>query len=74
MAYVLYTAGLKHLEASKASILATLEPIVAILTGVIFLGDVLNTWQISGIVTVMCAAVIVGRNPRMKGQEALSRY
>ena len=74
MAYVLYTAGLKHLEASKASILATLEPIVAILTGVIFLGDVLNTWQISGIVTVMCAAVIVGRNPRVKGQEALSRY
>jgi len=60
-AYVLYTAGLKHLEASKASILATIEPIIAVLTGVLFLNDHLNAWQFLGIGLVLYSTMIVAK-------------
>lgn len=60
LAYLLYTSGLKNLEASTASILSTMEPIIAILSGVIFLGDVLNIWQIIGILLVITSAAIIG--------------
>src|SRR5699024_3034626 len=46
--YLLYASGLKYLEAGKASILATIEPIVAVLTGVLFLGEYLRAWQVLG--------------------------
>ena len=66
-AYVLYTAGLKYLEAGKASILATIEPIVAVLASVLFLGDQLGVTQILGIALVLYSAVlIVERRKRIK--------
>lgn len=58
-AFVLYTSGLKHLEASKASILATIEPLVAVVTGVLFLGEHLQGWQVLGIVLVLYSAILV---------------
>jgi len=58
-AFLLYTSGLKHLEASKASILATIEPIVAVLTGVIFLGEHLQGLQVLGIGLVLFSAILV---------------
>lgn len=58
-AFVLYTTGLKHLEASKASILATIEPIIAVLSGVLFLGEHLNGWQVLGIALVLYSAILV---------------
>ncbi|MDW0109764.1 DMT family transporter [Sporosarcina aquimarina] len=64
-AYVLYTSGLKYLEAGKASILATIEPIVAVLMGVLFLGDYLHGWQVLGIALVLYSAILVaGRRKR----------
>lgn len=59
LAFVLYTSGLKHLEASKASILATIEPIVAVVTGVLFLGEHLRGWQVLGIGLVLYSAILV---------------
>ncbi|MGE7907720.1 DMT family transporter [Peribacillus sp. NPDC094092] len=58
-AFVLYTSGLKYLEASKASILATIEPIVAVVTGVLFLGEHLRGWQVLGIALVLYSAILV---------------
>ncbi|WP_285769104.1 DMT family transporter [Peribacillus sp. SI8-4] len=68
-AFVLYTSGLKHLEASKASILATIEPIVAVVTGVLFLGEQLRGWQVLGIALVLYSAILVagGRSKIKKG-------
>ena len=69
-AYVLYTSGLKYLEAGKASILATIEPIVAVLVGVLFLGDQLLPLQILGITLVLYSAVlIVGKQVKSKNFE-----
>ncbi|ARF13956.1 DMT family transporter [Sporosarcina ureae] len=66
-AYVFYTTGLKYLEAGKASILATIEPIVAVLVGVLFLGDQLLPLQILGIALVLYSAVlIVGKQVKSK--------
>ncbi|QDI92446.1 EamA family transporter [Salicibibacter halophilus] len=62
LGYLLYTTGLKHIEASKASILATVEPIVAVITGVLFLGDYLLFWQVLGIVLVLYSAILVTQN------------
>lgn len=57
--FAFYTSGLKHLEASKASILATIEPIIAVLTGVLFLGEHLRGWQMLGIALVLYSAILV---------------
>lgn len=66
-AYVLYTSGLKYLEAGKASILATIEPIVAVLIGVLFLGDQLRPLQVMGIALVLYSAMlVVGRREGTK--------
>lgn len=67
--FVFYTSGLKHLEASKASILATIEPIIAVLTGVLFLGEHLQGWQVLGIALVMYSAILVSgeRSKTKKG-------
>lgn len=58
-AFVLYTSGLKHLEASKASILATIEPLIAVLSGVLFLGEHLRGLQVLGIGLVLYSAILV---------------
>ncbi|WP_246476529.1 DMT family transporter [Salicibibacter cibi] len=62
LGYLLYTTGLKHIEASNASILGTVEPIVAVITGVLFLGDYLMFWQVIGIALVLYSAILVTRN------------
>lgn len=64
--YVFYTTGLKHLEASKASILATIEPVVAVISSVLFLNDALNIWQLIGILAVLYSAVLVSKRGRIK--------
>jgi len=62
--YLLYATGLKYLEASKASILATIEPIVAVVTGVLFLGEYLQAWQVFGIALVLYSAALVAGKRR----------
>lgn len=75
-AYILYTSGLKHLEASKASILATIEPIVAVVSGVVFLGEKLQGWQVLGIAFVLYSAILVAeRRTKVKGKvESLTDF
>ncbi|MBO0959644.1 EamA family transporter [Neobacillus sp. MM2021_6] len=71
-AFLLYTSGLKHLEASKASILATMEPIIAVITGVLFLGEHLRGWQVLGIALVLYSAILVAGG-RLRVQKSEKR-
>ncbi|MFT9846976.1 DMT family transporter [Aneurinibacillus sp. REN35] len=68
LAYLLYTFGLSHVESSRASITATVEPIVATLTGTLFFGEILTFWQTIGILLVIVAVTLVQEskkeNPR----------
>lgn len=59
LAYFLYTLGLSQIESGRASIAATVEPLVATLLGVWFFGDVLNSFQIVGMLLILSAVVLV---------------
>ncbi|WP_096189459.1 DMT family transporter [Evansella halocellulosilytica] len=59
LAYLLYTKGLEHVESSKASIAATVEPVVASLIGVFIFHDVLTIWQFIGMLFVLSAVLLI---------------
>lgn len=51
--YLLYTKGLEHVEAGQASILATVEPVVASLVGIVVFAEPVTWEKIAGIVLVV---------------------
>jgi DME family drug/metabolite transporter len=55
----LYFAGLQYLDATRAVITASLEPVFAILFAAAFVGEALGPMQIIGIVLVLSATVMV---------------
>jgi drug/metabolite transporter (DMT)-like permease len=59
LAYLLYTTGLSMVESSRASITATLEPVVATVLGVWVFDDMLTFYQFIGIIFVLVAVVLV---------------
>ncbi|HWR38982.1 MAG TPA: EamA family transporter [Patescibacteria group bacterium] len=61
LSFLCYTAALSRIEPGQASIIATLEPIVAVIIGVVVFGEILDVWQIGGIVLVVVAVLMVQR-------------
>ena len=59
LAYILYTKGLQSVETSRASIIATVEPVVAALLSFVVFQEKLNAWQYLGIIMVLLAVIIV---------------
>jgi len=59
LAYVLYTLGLSRVESSRASITATIEPVVATFIGINVFADILTGWQVLGIVLILSAVLLV---------------
>ena len=57
--YLLYTAGLSRVESGKASIMASLEPVVASIIGVTVFQEPLGGLTIAGIVCVLAGVVIL---------------
>lgn len=57
--YVLYTRGLEQMESSRAAILASLEPAVATLMGVLILREPLTVSNVAGIVLVLGGIVVL---------------
>lgn len=57
--YLCYTQGLKTVEAGKASIIATVEPVVATLLGILLYGEPLSLLAALGIVLVLAAIVLL---------------
>jgi len=56
-----FYAGLKRLPAAEAGVIATAEPVVAILSAFVFLGEGLGPGQVLGAVLVIVAAVLASR-------------
>ncbi|WP_349409744.1 EamA family transporter [Pseudalkalibacillus sp. SCS-8] len=73
LAYMLYTIGLQFVESSRASITATVEPVVATLVGVTLFHENLTMWQIIGILLVMSAVIIVQESKKWKVQQSLAQ-
>lgn len=59
--YLLYTMGLRRVEAGKAAIMATVEPMVATILGVAVFDEELTVWIIIGIVMILLAVAILNR-------------
>lgn len=59
MAFILYTKGLQYIESSRASIIATIEPVVAAIIGFFVFQETLQMWQYVGIIMVLAAVMIV---------------
>ena len=57
--YILYTRGLARVEAGKASILASLEPVVASVAGVVLFGEPMSPITAAGIVCVLAGVYIL---------------
>jgi drug/metabolite transporter (DMT)-like permease len=67
--FIFYTKGLQIVESSRASIMATIEPVVASLTGYLFFQEQLNIWQYLGIVLVIAAVIMVQESTRKSQQQ-----
>lgn len=67
--YLSYTRGLKGLENGTASVLASVEPVVATLVGVIIYKEALNVWNVTGICLVLGSIVLINVNLKKNERE-----
>ena len=57
--YLFYTEGLRHAEAGKAAILATAEPFVASLLGILLFHEILTPFKLLGMASILFAIVLL---------------
>ena len=60
--YILYTKGLEGVENGRASILASVEPVVATILGIVIFSEALHMDEIAGILLVLGAIAISSRS------------
>lgn len=70
LAYLVYYLGLRQVEASRAVLVATIEPVVAAILAAALFGERLGTWGIVGAILVLAAAVITSILPREAAHRA----
>lgn len=61
--FIFYTKGLSKLESSKASLIATLEPVVASIIGFAVFKEQITLFKILGILLVITALIIIREKP-----------
>ncbi|MCH5251814.1 MAG: EamA family transporter [Lachnospiraceae bacterium] len=66
--YIFYTAGLAHVEAGKAAILAAIEPVVGTLVSVFYLKEPLTGTSLAGIFFVLTALILLNLKSKAKGE------
>ena len=59
--YLTYTKGLSGLPASKASVTATIEPVVAAILGIVLFHESVSMLKLTGIVLVLSSVVVMSR-------------
>ena len=70
--FIFYTKGLNTIESSQASIIATIEPVVASLVGFLIFHEKLNVWQYFGIFLVIAAVIIVQETSKKTKKSVIS--
>lgn len=71
--YLLYTYGLTRIESSRASIIASVEPVVATIVGILIFHEVLDFGGIIGIVLVLSALVLLNFKQLPKIKRSISK-
>lgn len=64
LAYLFYTYGLMFIESSRASILSTIEPAVAVLIGVFLYKESLTFYQLIGMLLILLSILFVVKNQK----------
>lgn len=64
--YLLYTYGLTGLETGRASVMASVEPVVATLVGVVFFHEGLTASAAAGAALVLAAVVLLNARTRRR--------
>lgn len=64
--YFCYSIALKHMESSKASIIASFEVAAASLFGAVLYGETLNVYNLVGILLVVAALILLQAAPGKK--------
>lgn len=65
-AYLVYYTGLRTIEASRAVLVATVEPVLAALLAAVLFGERLSTLGLLGAVLVLAAAVMAATTARVR--------
>lgn len=60
--YILYTEGLKNISATKASIIAFIEPVTATVTGALVFGEPITLVIIAGMLLVLTSIIKISAN------------
>ncbi|MCQ2604875.1 MAG: DMT family transporter [Spirochaetia bacterium] len=60
--YLLYTDGIVGLEAGKAAIFVTVEPLVGTMVGILVFGESANFMKLTGIFMILCSIILIGIN------------
>jgi drug/metabolite transporter (DMT)-like permease len=71
LAFILYTKGLETIETSRASIIASIEPVVASITSFFVFHEKLNLWQYIGVGMVISAIMIVQESTKKTSKEMI---
>ena len=66
--YVLYTYGLGHVEPSRASVTASVEP-AASLIGIVFYHEAVSAVSLAGSALVLAAVILLNRKPRRAAEK-----
>lgn len=59
MSFSLYTIGLKYMEAGRAAVLATLEPIVSAIIGSVYYHESMSIAMVFGIIFVLVSSILI---------------
>ena len=57
--YAFYTVALNHMDAGRASILCSCEPVAAMVFGICFFGEIPTVLSIRGLIIVLVALVML---------------
>lgn len=62
--FLLYTIGLKHIEGGKASVMASIEPVVATIIGIFLFKEKLTFLSTMGIFLVLLSIIFINLKPK----------
>jgi drug/metabolite transporter, DME family len=69
-AYLLYSHGLRRVEATRAATVATIEPVVAAALAFLVWGEALGVWGYAGAALVLAGVVLMTRAPAANALDA----
>lgn len=65
--YLLYTTGLSYVENGTASVLASIEPVVATILGIVIFSETLTVSAAAGMILVLLALILLSRKKVQSG-------